>query len=345
MYVAAQKGGGKGKDHRNMTEPSLSEQDTLSVLGIDPSAVKRELPSNYRTDDEPTDLAVDPSKTPFAPGLGSSTAPPGGGTTLYAPGPASAAASVSSRAAVTTTSTMLGGVAPSTVLSQSKYAEIASAVAGRLGYEFYGRLFSYLDMEQERAYADRMTYASRATLIKAMSEKAMVATPQDLASITAQIHATSAIAHMMPRECPGSVSSGITPRTEGALGLYTKPTTLLKANVQFAASLVAIQLRRRDINWQDVWNNGDSEVRSMFAELVALCIADSLTRTRDRTGAGAEVARYATSLQRRNEVLRTFSLLYSDSGDGRWHFDYSTRAFDYSRNIDTSEAALNFVGY
>jgi len=116
--------------------------------------------------------------------------------------------------------------------------------------------------------------------------------------------------------------------------------------VQFAASLVSMQLQRRDMTWKDIWDNGDREVRSMFAELVAMCIVDAAARMRERSGgAGAQVTKYVTTLQRRNEILRTFALLYSDSGDGLWHFNYETRAFDYSRNVDTTEAALNFVGY
>jgi len=185
----------------------LTDEETRKLLAGEvsaPTKIKEESSlKNYGTEDESGDTTYNPSKAgPLGPGYSAGTPP----SIIYA-----SSAGAASSTAPATSSTIFGG--GGTILSESKYAGIASAVAGRLGYEYYGKLFSYLDLEKERADADRIAYASRAALIKTMADRAMVASPQDLAAI----HAASAIVHIMPRG-----GGDITPRTEGALGTIVK---------------------------------------------------------------------------------------------------------------------------
>lgn len=220
------------------------------------------------------------------------------------------------------------------------YAEIAQAVAAELGQEYMGVLFSYPDVDLEALNAERYMAKSRLERMQrgfdiiqrkagteseeeqkeiADVQKEMHQSMQKLTALIEQEMRTNAPAggeERRRRRC-GGLGSGDPYSVPKGNPKDASPSDLLVGNVEKAASQVALRLGWDTLDWRDLWHNGTQVVRTMFAALIGMNIAEAIPR--GHPGRIHDRLKVESARSGKSELLRTFATL-EKGADGMYRF-------------------------
>jgi hypothetical protein len=216
------------------------------------------------------------------------------------------------------------------------YAGIAKAVAARLGYDYYGTLFVWIDQQVIERNTSNIIQRARARIADILSNASKIVSPEEYGMLHAQAESLSALM----QQSDGMTRGFDYYSRHGASGMgipggsVPHPKTLLTENVAYATSLVSQQIHEY-LRWTDIWDSGDQQVMGAFAELVSLCI----TLAQMQQSRYKHVpARMASARRRINILLYQFQQLKKDS-TGKYKFIVSEEQ-EYKMQLERFNPAL-----
>jgi hypothetical protein len=223
---------------------------------------------------------------------------------------------------------------------------IAKLVAGRLGYESWTILYHSRETENaEQARYKSLSIAESRALSLAYDALGNIQQNDPLAFdkmaiIFTRISEINRIKGMGEQSTGAGMWSSRKKQYTMIRGDNIRASNLFLANVDHASSIVA-GVSGMNVSWMDIVTRGSDIVMSMFAELVAVCMTESMTRTDPTIHEGTKIA--AVSVKK-DELRSAFSTLRFDRIRGV--FDMIIKKEDIFVTMgDPIEAALNLIGY